>query len=317
MQTQHFSEIITHWDIEYKREKPEISIAGSPERTSYRMVFEGLDNRKYIIEQINEEQYQIKHRICKTLEYLKKQDFSFVQPYLKNNNDEYLTKINKDYWQLIPYIPGTELDRPSYVYDEWRGEQLAKILIQLYEKTVDISNEIIFPVFSLKDYVLDMIQRMQKHNKQEKQALEPIIEYLSTEFFPNYDTIPKIFCHGDYHCLNIIWDHHSVKTVIDWEFLGIKAEIYDMANLLGCLGIEDPRSLVKGFAHRFIKEMKTSSFISPIGFDYLLDYIMALRFGWLSEWFRKKLPDMVELEIDYLHLLYKHKEIIKKNWSSI
>ena len=71
----------------------------------------------------------------------------------------------------------------------------------------------------------------------------PVISFLENRFMKVHDMLPVSFCHGDFHPLNIIWSKDSIKAVIDWEFLGMKPEIYDAANLIGCIGIEDPQGL--------------------------------------------------------------------------
>ena len=43
------------------------------------------------------------------------------------------------------------------------------------------------------------------------------------------------FAHGDYHPLNVIWTKAGIAAVIDWEFSGLKPEMYDAAILVGCL----------------------------------------------------------------------------------
>jgi homoserine kinase type II len=162
-----------------------------------------------------------------------------------------------------------------------------------------------------------MIELMKVHNNKELNRLESVISFLSKDFFNVYDSLPRHFCHGDFHPLNIIWSEDSIKSVIDWEFVGLKLEIYDIANMLGCIGIEEPIGLVQGFANTFINEIKKRNFISDISLNYLLDCIIAIRFGWLSEWFRKKDPDMISLEIKYMNLLLKNKELFKKSWNII
>jgi len=160
-----------------------------------------------------------------------------------------------------------------------------------------------------------MIQLMRQHNQREYYKIQEIFNFLQKDFFIKYDSIPHRFCHGDYHPLNIIWSNQSIQSVIDWEFLGLKPEIYDCANLLGCLGIEEPTALIKGFSLTFIDEIKKSNLLSEIGLHYLFECIMALRFAWLAEWFRKKDVEMINLEITYMHLLMKNKGIIKEKWN--
>ncbi len=314
-QQPNFSEILSAWDITFKRTHPEITIQGSPQRCTYRMVIENHQQQKYLLEQISKQKYKHKKLIAKTLSYLINHDTSNIISYLPNKQHEYITTINETHWQLLPYINGIPLKRPAYVFEQWRGPHLANFLIQLYHNSTDIHKKINLPSFSLKDYVSTMIRNMNRYNPGEYQQIAHIVEYLQTTFFPAYNKIPQRFCHGDYHPLNIIWGKQTIKAVIDWEFMGIKIETYDMANLLGCIGIEEPTSLVDNLTMGFIKTMKQSTIISDIGWLFLFECMLTLRFAWLAEWLRTKDNEMIQMEIDYLNLLHENKDTIKSQWN--
>jgi homoserine kinase type II len=102
--------------------------------------------------------------------------------------------------------------------------------------------------------------------------------------------------------------------VIDWEFSGYKNELYDAANLIGCVGVEDPQSLTGGLVKSFIADMKSAKIISNISWEYLVEFIVALRFAWLSEWLRQKDSEMIRLELDYMQLLIENKNSLQKVW---
>jgi len=312
-----YYQILDYLDISYQKSHPELVISGSPQRTSYRIVVEDINQKMYVLERIPEDKVQHKRLICQTLAYLSDQNIKGINSYVRNKDNDFLTKINGSYWQVIPYISSISLSRPGYVFDEWRGIKSAYFLIDLWENTKSISNDIDLPFFSLKDYVLKMTDNMKAFNPQKYQKILPILSYLISDFLVHYEEIPTRFCHGDYHPLNIIWGNHSINAVIDWEFTGEKIEIYDMANLLGCLGIEEPTSLVHDFALSFIKEIKESGHISQIGFHYLFDCMITLRFAWLAEWLRTNDADMIQLEIDFLNLIHENKKIIRKKWKDV
>ena len=113
--------------------------------------------------------------------------------------------------------------------------------------------------------------------------------------------------------LNIIWGQGSIQAVIDWEFCGTKPEIYDLANLLGCLGMEDPQSLYGPFVHRLIGRLRRSGIFADISWSALPDLMLAIRFAWLSEWLRKNDRPMIRLEADYMSLLMEHRQDLKSN----
>lgn len=312
-----YSYILDHWNISYQKSHPELVISGSPQRSSYRIVIEDINQKKFILEKIPEGKIQHKRLISQTLSFLSDQQISGIYSYVSNMNNEFLTEINGSYWQVIPYISGSSLNRPEYVFDSWRGMKSAAFLIDLWKNSTELSNTIHLPFFSLKDYVLKMTGNMKTFNPGQYQKILPILSYLTTDFFSQYNQVPTRFCHGDYHPLNIIWGPFFLKAVIDWEFLGIKIETYDAANLLGCIGVEEPTSLINDFALTFIQHIKESTLISDIGFSFLFECMLALRFAWLAEWLRAKDGEMIDLELDYLLLLFRQKDEIKKEWNLV
>ena len=44
-------------------------------------------------------------------------------------------------------------------------------------------------------------------------------------------------------------------------------------------------------------------FLSKFSLNYLTDFVLALRFAWLSEWLRKDDEEMLELELVYWEIL--------------
>jgi len=138
--------------------------------------------------------------------------------------------------------------------------------------------------------------------------------YLKKEFFKVHDKLPIAFCHGDYHPLNVIWGEKSIRKVIDWEFMGYKPEIYDVANMIGCLGMEEPKSLISGIVGSFVRELRKKDFMQLWSWRYLHEFIIALRFAWLAEWLRKDDKEMIELELVYMFLLIDNRRNIERVW---
>jgi homoserine kinase type II len=122
------------------------------------------------------------------------------------------------------------------------------------------------------------------------------------------------FCHGDYHPLNVIWASKGINAVIDWEFLGYKPEIYDIAMMIGCLGMEKPQSLTGDLVFEFVKRFKESGLIAEICWSYLFEFVLALRFAWLSDWLKRSDAEMTDLEAVYLQLLLDNREIFIRSW---
>lgn len=206
------------------------------------------------------------------------------------------------------------LDRERYMYDKWRGEVLAAFLIELHRKAHSVPFADSCGLFSLKNYVHKLIHEINLYNKDIQGEVKSVAGFLEKNFMAAYDKMPVTFCHGDYHPLNIIWSADDIKGVIDWEFCGFKSELYDSANLIGCIGVEDPRSLLGELVQSFIADMKKAGIISKTSWKYLLEFIVALRFAWLAEWLRRQDTEMIRLELDYMRLLIDNKNILQNAW---
>jgi len=49
-----------------------------------------------------------------------------------------------------------------------------------------------------------------------------------------------------------------------------------------------------------------------MGWQFFPEYLLALRFAWLSEWLRQKDKEMIEMEEAYMKLLVGNMEILRQ-----
>jgi len=302
------------WRVCLKKLHRKIPVQGSPERSIFRIVLEDQNGKYFVLEQISEKSLADKRRIVLTLDYLAAENCACIQPYLTSEEGDHWIKHKEYFWQMIPYVRGEDLDRGKYMYDEWRGKALAAFLIELRHTSKEMPSHCSDGIFSLKKYIYKLVREINLYNSDIQDEIQTIAGFLEKDFMRIYENLPVAFCHGDYHPLNIIWSDEDIRCVIDWEFCGIKSELYDAANLIGCVGMEDPRSLTGGLVNSFIADLKTANIISPESWKYLLEFIVALRFAWMAEWLRRKDADMIRLELDYMRLLMDHKNILQKAW---
>jgi homoserine kinase type II len=115
----------------------------------------------------------------------------------------------------------------------------------------------------------------------------------------------------------VIWEADGIRAVIDWEFCGLKPELYDVANLIGCVGVEEPAALTGELVGALLRHLREAAFLSLLGWRLLLPYVLALRFAWLSEWLRKGDEEMIELELTYMRLLMQDRTEIERCWTTI
>jgi homoserine kinase type II len=201
------------------------------------------------------------------------------------------------------------------VADGWRGIVLADFLANLKQASLNVPDFTDQVPFSVKTYIEGLAVILKQHEPSLHEVLLPVISFLDNRFMDVHDNLPLAFCHGDYHPLNIIWGADSIQAVIDWEFLGYKPEIYDVALLIGCIGIEEPEGLLGDLVLNFIHTLREKTMIGDSSWGVLLEFVIATRFAWLAEWLRKRDVEMVNLEVVYLKLLTDHVEMLRKAWS--
>lgn len=308
------SRIVSSWDLKFLKSRPEIDIAGSPERTEYRIVFEDEDGALWVLEAIQPASHEHKIRISKALAVLRQRGLSTVHPHLRTADNQYVTRNGEYHWQLRPYVGGVPLQRPSYVLDRWRGKACADFLTDLREKARDMAAFDRKGAFSMSGFIEEMWGTMERYDPGVRTRLEPAFGFIEGEFVRLESEVPILFCHGDFHPLNVIWSGNGIESVIDWEFLGPKPGVYDMANLIGCVGFEDPTSLNKGFVMELLSQMRKATAVSDLCWEVLPEWVVAIRFAWLSDWLRRGDEEMVDLEVTYINLLIHNRRALKDIW---
>jgi homoserine kinase type II len=308
------AEILHCWGLVFKSERADVPMAGSPERALFRTVVEDAGAKRFVLEKIAPPMVDRKREIAAALEYLAGQGLAGVHPYLRNRDGDFITKAAGGFWQVSPFIDGVELRRPEYTLEAWRGRALARFLIDMKEKSEGIPFGKPGRPFSIAEFTRDLMARMTRHNPGRAAAAQKPYHHVEKHLFPAHDRLPVAFCHGDAHPINVIWGDSDIRGVIDWEFSGYKPEIYDAALVVGCIGMEDPAGLAGPLVMAFIQDLRAADCFDASGFAVLPEFVIALRFAWLSEWLRKKDEEMVEMETDYLHLLLDGRDKLRLAW---
>lgn len=306
--------IASFWRIRPRRVRPERAVAGSPERVLSRLVLEDEGGALWILEEVVPAAARQKQRQAEILHGLKRAGLQSVHPYLRNRSGCWIAGEEEHGWMLRPFVEGVPPTRPDYAFDPWRGEAMGTFLRALRRASGSLSPEIQGPPFPLEAFIRDLLERIRHRDPGLLPGLGPAVRYLESRLFPVLDGLPTAFCHGDYHPLNVIWSEEAIRSVIDWEFCGLKTEACDAALLLGCIGMEDPRALAGPFAPAFLAEVRREGLLSRASLSHLFALVVAVRFLWLSEWLRGRDRDMVRLEVDYLDLLLSNERVIRKGW---
>jgi homoserine kinase type II len=260
-----------------------------------------------VLEKIASRNFGRKRRLAHILQLLAEHGLDTVVTYLPDAFGETIPLIDHGLWQLSPFIKGVPLDRPAYAHDNWRGDAAADFLIRFFDISSRLHVEPPWAPFSFPDYIQKLLATLSRYKADTARSFIPFGDHLEKKLFPTLTNLPSRLCHGDYHPLNMIWGKGTIRAVIDWEFCGVKPEIYDLANLIGCLGMEDPQSLHGPFVSNLVDRMKASGTYADESWQTLTDMILAIRFAWLSEWLRKKDRPMIRMEADYMALLLEHR----------
>ncbi|MDY6906531.1 MAG: phosphotransferase [Thermodesulfobacteriota bacterium] len=306
--------VARHWEIAVKTVRSDIDLHGSPERSLFRAAIEDRAGDVFVLEHVDPDRRQHKQLIAGVLKSLYKQGLDKVFPYLETRAGDFLVYEKERWWQVAPYVAGTPLDRPAYLQDSKKGAALAVFLNDLAGHARHASHTRAMPSFSLRRYILKLEHDMTRHDPLVVGRFARVFDFLRQSFMDLHDALPMAFCHGDYHPLNIIWQDHDIAAVIDWEFCGFKPDLYDAANLVGCIGMEHPSGLTGGLTLEFINQIRQTPIISPQNWRVFVEFVIALRFAWLAEWLRKKDKEMIDTEAVYMNLLLDNREALQAVW---
>ena len=304
-----------HWGIRVEAVCDGVVIQGSPERSLSRAVFRGKDGNLFLMEKFAPEKIGVRQRVADTLAFLNGNGLKRAVSPEPDGNGECLPRYKKGYFQITRFLDSTALKRPDWLKSADIGQEMAGFLVDMHRAAAGISTAVTYPGFSIKTYILRLFKDMRGHAPEAHDRYLPVLRFLEKGFFAEHDRLPQIFCHGDFHPLNVIWQGETMSAVIDWEFTGIKPDSYDAANLVGCAGIEHPEGLAMPMVIRFLKEIRRNGLISDLGWTWFPEYILALRFAWLSEWLRKNDTEMLETELAFMNILIRHMEELRDIWS--
>jgi len=307
-------DLLMHWGVRYAHERRDIALAGSPERCLARHVVQDADGRLYVLEGVPRGRSRVRARIAEALACLSDQGLARINPYLRGSGGAFLLRDGDRLWQLAPYVAGCPLDRPEYVHEGWRGEALARFLLDLRHHAAHVPAFSNTDLFDLPRFVRHLKVRLGSNEPALLERLGPSLQVLEERLLPSVDALPTAFCHGDVHAMNVIWAQDDIAAVIDWEFAGFKTEAYDLAVLLGCVGIEDPSGLQGSLVQRLLGALKGNAYVSGLSWALLPELVLANRLIWLSEWLRIRDAEMIELELCYIELLLANLCALRCSW---
>ena len=308
-------DLLELWGLTAARQRTDIVLPGSPERCLSRRAVEDDQGRVWMLETLRPGQFDRRERIGRALDRLSRAGLP-VPAYLAGPDGRFVVESEGQFHQLSPYVPGDPLPQPEYIEDGARGESLGQFLCRLREASGAVREFDDEPSFNLEGYVNELMAAMAGRRPDLHQALTPVLPAL-VPLFEAWPGLPSSLCHGDFHPLNVIWHGRSAVAVIDWEFMGIRPRLFDVANCLGCVGIEDPPALVRGLAPALLRTLRGNLCLDKTSLALLPEMILGLRFAWMSEWLRRKDEEMAGIEISYMRLLANSLDTLLPAWKKL
>ncbi|MCG8473422.1 MAG: phosphotransferase [Desulfobacterales bacterium] len=305
--------VLERWGAELKCLRKDLVVAGSPERSLGRCVVETVEGERFILERVGKGAVLRKEEMARLQARLFAAGLPVRGP-LAFSSGSFLLPYGGQHYQLTPYTRAEPLRQPDYIYDGWRGAAVAELLLKLRRLSLDAKEFTSDSAFDIFAYIDALMVTMARFHPRVFEAAQEAVGWLSQRLKPHWGLLPTALAHGDVHAVNILWGKRGkdeIRAVIDWEFFGEKPLLYDVANMVGCCGIENPEGLVRGLAPALVSALRSSEFADDMSWRLFVEQMVALRFAWLSEWLRKEDTEMINLELSYIYLLIdNHKSLL-------
>jgi homoserine kinase type II len=305
--------LLARWNLRPARLRPDVEIAGSPERSLSRSALEDADGAIYILESLDPSGVDRKREIARTIAALHPR-LPEARPYLTLPDGDFFARAEGRFWQAAPYVEGVPLPRPDYAGENRRARPLADLLVRLRAASRKLPKMTESSAFSSTLFIRDLEHKIRSREAALHARILPAFTHLETSFFPVEAGLPSAFAHGDFHPLNMIWSADGIRALVDWEFCGTKPEAYDAALLVGCLGMEHPQFLLGDLVMELVARLRRDAGYAERSWEAFFDLVMALRFAWLSDWLRRGDAEMIDLEAAYIGLLHENRGVFRRSW---
>ena len=117
----HLKSVSALWRMPLKKVHWKSPVQGSPERSVFRVVVEDANGNLFVLEEISEKLIDNKKRIAAVLDFLTKKKLAGIQAYLASGKGEHILRYGNHFWQMTPFVRGTDLHREQYMSEKWRG----------------------------------------------------------------------------------------------------------------------------------------------------------------------------------------------------
>ncbi len=298
------SKISVFWDITFAGYGDSALITGSPNRTASRFLFQDNNGSLYIAEgySLHKKNSQIRQNLL--LEFLQNNQLVGIHPFYRTRNSEHGVQYNDLFWQIRPYIPAGNIPRTTLGDHADHGALWGEFLLQ-FKKLCDIRSALP-PLPNAPFYMINFLPQLYNLAAVKMPDIRSKLQEFERRLAPFFRwerTANCMVAHGDFHPGNILMEPDRIKAVIDWEFAGTKFPGYDMALLLGCLGMDHPKNLSSPAVVALQNKLYAADYLPPEAWELLPQLIAATRLGWLGEWLDLNEKALIEQEIEFISFL--------------
>lgn len=293
-------QVLSIWG--YEGSLVDVAFSGSPERSLAR---HGVTTPRgfMVLEEIAAEDVHHKEAVAGAIAQVSRCGLSVVVPFVSRAGN-YIEEMDGRWWQLRSWLPSEPLPRPGYLNEPWRANEAASFLASLRACGVQTSA---LPSFNLQFFLEDLWRKLESDGRDIHNSLGPFYAVIEKDLFPVLGELPLTFSHADFHPRNILWGNERIVAVIDWEFCGLRHDLFDVAHMISVAASEERGVLRSPFVTRFLHEAVARKLLSQRSAEVLPLYVVALRFLWLSLWLRQNDEDMIDFEVYFIQYLFEQR----------
>ena len=235
-------DIVAFFPVSFAAAGEKSLITGSPNRSETRFIFSDQNGRSHIAEGYNLRKKASQIRQNRMLEFFAGNSLTGIYPFYRTLSGDHGAEYGGLFWQIRPYIPAENIPRNLLPELSEHGFLWAEFLLQLKNIISQADNPPPMPnePFFMANFLPQLFNLAERKMPSVVGKIREF-ERLLAPFFKWERQAEKMFAHGDFHPGNILLGSNSIKTVIDWEFAGMKFPGYDMALLIGCLAMDHPQ----------------------------------------------------------------------------
>ncbi len=299
-----------YWEIPLQRIEPFLDGQKNPRRRSNSWVV----NSNFLLRAEESLLYDRRQKEEKLISILNKQGIP-VLPSIGNK----IIRGNDKIYQLFPFVSQKEQGRIDYKKELNKATQAGSVLAAITNLKAEGLDDLAGgrqP--TLGEIIEELWRRLSTKGSIITGMVKPAYDHLKKTFFPYLPYWEKSFSHGDLHPANILWESETkLRAVIDWEQAGTREELYDLAFLIGCVGLDHPSELTGEWTKKLIRSFLSGTQTTKLSFELLPELVLATRIHWMVVWSSTPQDgEIAELEAAYWQMIIANSESLRSEWSS-